>query len=74
MLAVQMIKFDLTESSDQILLVIMLHIWNLRYSKHVWIIKCVGFESIIFAINLNFAKFDLTELSDQILLVNMLHI
>ena len=54
MLTVQMTKFDLTESSYQILLVIMLHIWNFRYSKHVWIIKCVGFKSIIFTINLDF--------------------
>ena len=33
-LAVQMTKFDPTESSDQILFVNILHIWNLRYFKY----------------------------------------
>ena len=25
--------------------------WNLRYFRHCWIIKCVGLEPILFAIN-----------------------
>ena len=48
-----MTKFYPTKSSDQILFVIILQIWNLRYSRHFWIIKCVGVELIIFAINLD---------------------
>ena len=35
----------------------MLQIWNIRYSRHFWIIKCVGFVPILFAINLNVASF-----------------
>ena len=31
----------------------MLQIWNLKHSKHFWIIKRVGLESIILSINLN---------------------
>ena len=51
MLTIHMTKFD--ESSNQILFVNMLHIWNLRHSRHFWIIKCVSFELIIFSINLD---------------------
>ena len=36
------------------LFVNMLHLtWNLRYSRHIRIISCVGFESFLLAINLN---------------------
>ena len=52
-MTVHMTKFDPIESSDQIMFVSMLQIWNLKYSKYFWIIKCVGLKSIIFAINLN---------------------
>ena len=31
----------------------MLYIWNVRYSRHFFIIKCVGFELIIFVNNLD---------------------
>ena len=48
-----MTKFDPTESPNQILFVSMLQIWNLRYFEHFWIMKHVGFELIIFTINLN---------------------
>ena len=48
-----MIKFDLTELIDQILLFSMVQTCNLKYFKHFWIIKCVSLESIIFAINLD---------------------
>ena len=46
-------KFDPIESSDQIISDSMVQIWNLKYSKHFWIIKCIGLEPIIFAINLD---------------------
>ena len=52
-----MSKFDSIESSYKILLVTMLHIWNLRYFKHFWIINRIGLESIIFAINLDATLF-----------------
>ena len=48
-----MTKFNPTKSSDRIMFVSMLQIWNLRYSRYFWIIKYVGFEPIIFAINLH---------------------
>ena len=51
-----MTKIDMTESSNQILFVRMLQIWNLRYSRHFWIIKCVSLEPILFAINLDAAS------------------
>ena len=38
-LAVQMIKFNPTESLNQIMFVSMLQIWNLRYFRHCWIIN-----------------------------------
>ena len=44
-LAVQMIKFDLTESYDQIMFVSILSIYNLRYSTIL--------QLIIFIINLD---------------------
>ena len=44
-LAVQMIKFDLTESYDQIMFVSILPIYNLRYSTIL--------QLIIFIINLD---------------------
>ena len=50
-----MAKFDLTESLE-IVLVGMLQICNLMYTKYFWIIKCIDLESIIFAINLNVAS------------------
>ena len=34
MLVVQITNFDPINSLDQILFVSMLHIWNLKYSKH----------------------------------------
>ena len=43
-LSVHMAKFDPVDSLDQILFVNMLQIWNLKYFKHCWIIKCVGFN------------------------------
>ena len=46
-----MTKFDLIKSLNQNIFVSMLQIWNLRYSRHFWIIKCISFKSIIFAIN-----------------------
>ena len=47
-----MTKFNRTESLDQLIIFInMLQIWNLRYSMHFFIIKCIGFEAIIFFIN-----------------------
>ena len=52
MLTVQIITFDPIESSDQIMFVSMLQILNLIYSRHFWIIKCVGLEPILFVINL----------------------
>ena len=55
MLAILMIKFDSIESSCQIMFVGMLQIYNLRYFKHFWIIKCVVLELILFAINLDVA-------------------
>ena len=55
-LVVQMEKFDSTELSDQILFVSMLRIWNLRYCKHFWIIKCVLLRTNLFVINLNIAS------------------
>ena len=55
-LAVHMTKYDLIESSNQIMFVSMLQIWNLRYFRHYWIIKCVGLELIIFVINMDVAS------------------
>ena len=52
-LVVQMAKFDPIESSNQIMFVNMLQICNFRYSRHFFIIKCVGRKSILFAINLD---------------------
>ena len=52
-IVVQIAKFDLTISSDQIMFVSMLEIWNLRYSRYFFIIKYIGIELIFFAINLN---------------------
>ena len=47
-----MTKFNRTESLDQLIMFInMLQIWNLRYSMRFFIIKCIGFEAIIFSIN-----------------------
>ena len=34
---------------------ITVQIWNLRHSRHLWIIKCIDLEPIIFAINLDVA-------------------
>ena len=48
-----MTKFNSTESSDQILFVSMLQILNLKYFIHFFIVKYIGIESVIFAINLN---------------------
>ena len=48
-----MAKFDPTQSSYQILFNNMLQIWNLKYYRHFWIIKYVGLEPILFAINLD---------------------
>ena len=63
-------KFDLIESSNQILLVSMLQILNFMYSKYIWIIKCVGLELIIFAINLNTASsFKVLHTFDSMLLL-----
>ena len=56
MLTIQKKKFVLTESSNPILFVNMLQIWNLRYSRHFWIIKHIGLEPIIFSINMNDAS------------------
>ena len=52
-LPVQRAKVDPKKSSNQILFINMLQIWNLRYSRHFFIIKCVGLDPILFAINLN---------------------
>ena len=52
-LAIRIAKFDPIESSDQILFISLLHIWNLRYSRHFWIINYVDLEPIFFAINLD---------------------
>ena len=49
-----MAKFDPIKSSDQIVFVSMLQIWNFRY---FWIIICIGLESIIFAINVDVVSF-----------------
>ena len=56
-LIIQMTKFDLIESLDQIIFINMLHIWNLRYFKYYWTFKYIGLESIIFAINMNVVSF-----------------
>ena len=32
---------------------ITVQIWNLRHSRHLWIIKCIDLEPIFFAINLD---------------------
>ena len=50
-LPIKMVKFDRTKSSNQILFVSMLQIWNLRYFIHFFIIKYVYLESIFFATN-----------------------
>ena len=55
-MTIQKEKFVLRESSNLILFVNMLQIWNLMYSRHFWIIKRVGFEPIILSINLNDAS------------------
>ena len=54
---VQMSKFDPIKSSNQILFVSMLQIWNLRYLIHCWIIKYIGIESILFGIKMNVVLF-----------------
>ena len=66
MLAIQMLKFNLTYSSDQIMFFSMLNIWKFRYSKFFFFIKCVVFKPIFFAISLDivssskvFTNFDL---------------
>ena len=41
----------------QIMVFGMLQIWNNRYSSHYRIIKYLGFEPIIYVINLNIALF-----------------
>ena len=56
-MTVHITKFDSIKSSDQILFVSMMKIWNLRYSRHFLIFKCVGLELMIFVINLNIASF-----------------
>ena len=48
-----MTKFNPIKLLDQIIFVNVLQIWNLRYSRYFWIIKCVSFEPIFFAINLD---------------------
>ena len=48
-----MTMFDLIKSSYLIMFVGMLQIWNLKYSKYFFIIKCIGLELTLFAINLN---------------------
>ena len=65
-----MTKFDLIELSYQIWFFNMSQIWNLKYSMRFWIIKYVGFEPIIFPINLDattsikvFSTFDYVFLS-----------
>ena len=55
-LVVQMVKFDLIDSSNQIMFVSMPQIWNVRYFWHYWIIKYVGLEPILFAINIDVAS------------------
>ena len=52
-----MTKFDPIWSINKIMFVSMLKIWNLRYLMYYWIIKRVGLESIIFAINMNNVSF-----------------
>ena len=52
-----MVNYDPIYSSDQILFASMLQIYNLRYFKYFWIIKCVGIKPIIFAINLDALSF-----------------
>ena len=49
-------SFDPTKLLCQILFISMLQIWNLKYSRYFWIIKCVGLGLIIFAINLDVAS------------------
>ena len=45
-------SFDPTKLLYRILFISMLQIWNFKYSRYFWIIKCVGLGLIIFAINL----------------------
>ena len=47
---------DKVQSDIVIRLNHILLIWNLRYFMNLWIIKCVGLESILFAINLDVAS------------------
>ena len=47
-LIIYITKFVLIESSDQIMFVSMLQILNLKYSRHFYIINCIGLELIIF--------------------------
>ena len=42
-----------TYTINQIMIVIMLQNWNYRHSNHYSAIKCVGFESINYIINLD---------------------
>ena len=55
-LAVHIAKFDMIKSPDQILFTSMLQIWNFTYFRYCWIIKCVGLEPILFAIDTNAAS------------------
>ena len=51
--------FDQVEAntSNQIMVINMIQNWSHMYSNHYRIIKCVGFEPIHCAINLNVASF-----------------
>ena len=46
------VKFDPIKSSNQILYVSMLQIYNLKYSRYFFIIKCVGLEAIFLLLTL----------------------
>ena len=52
-----MSKFNPIESLDQIIFIIILQIWNLRYSKHFWIIKYVNLKPLFFVINIDIVSF-----------------
>ena len=45
--------FDQIETTNQIMIIKMLYNWNHSYSSHYSTIKCVGFESIHYVINLD---------------------
>ena len=55
-LIIKTTKFDSTKSSNQILFVNILQILNIRYFRYYWIIKYIGFEPIIFVINMDTAS------------------